>query len=117
MEKCDSSFLNNGICDKDCNKPDCCYDLGDCRKENDAIGIHQNDTFDDLFTYFGRKNSNHKAKMIYASMKLHLKYGSRKRFNHPHIPIMINKNIFTGNFFNDKNLTYFKDLTLDLMNL
>ena len=54
----------------------------------------QNDTVDDLLAYFNRKNANHKAKMVYASMKLNMRFGSRKRYNHPHIPIMINKNIF-----------------------
>ena len=45
---------------------------------------------------FEGKNANHKAKLAYANYKLTTKFGGKNRPNHPHIPIMINKNIFQG---------------------
>ena len=44
------------------------------------------------------RDANHKAKLAYANYKLTTKFGGKRRPNHPHIPIMINREIFQGNF-------------------
>ena len=74
----------------------CGFDLDDCRDENEANGIHANETFYDIMLHNSLKSHNHKAVINYTVMKYNVKFGPKWRQGHPHIPIYMNKNIFEG---------------------
>jgi len=91
--KCTSDLLMNGECNKECNTRECAYDNGECVEKNIENGLDL-DPDKEYMPDFSGRDSNHKAKLAYANYKLTTKFGGVRRPNHPHIPIMINRDIF-----------------------
>ena len=79
---------------KECNIPQCAYDGGDCIQENIANGADLDP--DKEYVPQWKVEAVHKAKQAYADYMLTRRFGGHTRLSHPHIPIMINKKVFTG---------------------
>ena len=79
----------------ECNTRECAYDNGECVEKNIENGLDL-DPDKEYMPDFSGRDSNHKAKLAYANYKLTTKFGGVRRPNHPHIPIMINRDIFDG---------------------
>jgi len=81
--KCPNELLRNGECNEECNKPMCAFDGGDCGDEDIST----------VLPIYPDGAGVHTTKQISAHHQLTRLFGGADRLKHPHLPIMINREI------------------------
>ena len=83
-KKCRTDMIGDGNCDEACNQVTCGFDRGDCSDEKPA----------DLDLSESRRPT-YAASLDYVNIKFNERFGRRRRYNVPHIPMFVEKKIMT----------------------
>ena len=83
-KKCRTDMIGDGNCDEACNNVTCGFDRGDCSDEKPA----------DLDLSESRRPT-YAASLDYVNIKFNERFGRRRRYNVPHIPMFVEKKIMT----------------------
>ena len=90
--KCHYDMVRNNRCDSICNTASCQFDGGDCLNEQPKqVSLSKN------------AQTKWRASLDYVSMKFNEKFGPKRRYNVPHIPLLVDKRIMKGSVFKKKN--------------
>ena len=96
-KKCRNDLVMDGQCDAACDNINCQFDGGDCLDERPE----ELDLTDS-------KRPTYAASLDYVNIKFNEHFGRRRRYNVPHIPMLVEKQIMLGKQKKHANYVYAK---------